>query len=162
MRGPTGRGERHAKRYRQRERDDIDDGFTWPRTTAVDIENMARDAFTRVNDIHDDAVHNDEHAPMDANVVEGDKRWNEERLDNVVRESTENVFEGSTLNRLQCSIVLFSLCSFYSMPHTFLDALLTWIAGDLLPTSNCFPRMSYEVKNMLMKLGLKHKQNHCC
>lgn len=48
------------------------------------------------------------------------------------------------------------------MPNTFVDALLKWIAGDLLPTSNCFPRTSYEVKNMLMKLGLEHRQVHCC
>ena len=48
------------------------------------------------------------------------------------------------------------------MPRTFLNAHLTWIAGDLLPTSNCFSRTSYVVKNMLMKLGLQHKQIHCC
>ena len=70
---------------------------------------------------------------------------------NLVRESTERVFEDNTQNRLQCSIVLFSLCSLYSVPHTFLDALLTWIVGYLLPTSNCFPSTSYEVKSMLMK-----------
>ena len=43
-----------------------------------------------------------------------------------------------------------------------MDALLTWIAEDLVPTSNYFPRTSYEVKSMLMKLRLKHRQVHCC
>lgn len=162
MRGPVGRGKKRAERYRQRVHDDIDDGFTWPRTNAVDIENMARDAFTRVDDIHNDAVHNDEQAPIDANVGNGDEQWNEDKLDNLVRESTERVFEDNTQNRLQCNIVLFSLCSLYYVPHIFLNALLTWIAGYLLPTSNWFPRTSYEIKIMLMKLGLKHKQIHCC
>jgi hypothetical protein len=98
---------------------------------------------------------------VDGNGMEDNGQWNEQNLEHLVRESTESVFEGSTQNRLQCCIVLFSLCSLYSVPQTFLDALLTWIAGDLLPTSNCFPRTSYEVKTMLMKLGLKHKQIHC-
>ena len=31
-----------------------------------------------------------------------------------------------------------------------------------MPTSNCFPRTAYEVKSILMKWGLKHKQIHCC
>ena len=56
--------------------------------TAVDIENMARDAFTRIDDIHNDAVNNGEQAPMDANNIEEDEQWNEENLENLVREST--------------------------------------------------------------------------
>jgi hypothetical protein len=91
----------------------------------VDIENMARDAFTRIDDIHNDAVDNGEQAPMDANIIEGEEQWNEVNLENLVRESTESVFEGNTQNRLQCCIVLFSLCTLYSVPHTFMDALLT-------------------------------------
>jgi hypothetical protein len=128
----------------------------------VDIENLARDAFTRIDEIHNAAVQHVEEEEEEDIVLKTDDQWNEENLEELVRESTENVFEGSTQNRLQCCIVLYSLCSLYSVPHTFLDALLTWIAGDLLPTSNCFPRTSYEVKTMLMKLGLKHKQIHCC
>ena len=128
----------------------------------MDLENMARDAFTRIDDIHNEAVHNGEQEPPDGIVVEEDEHYHEENVEHLVRESIECVFEGSSQNRLQCCIVLFSLCSLYSVPQTFLDALLTWIAGDLLPTSNCFPRTSYEVKSMLMKLGLKHKQIHCC
>ena len=66
------------------------------------------------------------------------------------------------MNHLQCCIVLFSLCTLYSVPHTFVDALLMWIGGDLLPTVNCFPRTSYELKSTLMKFGLNHMQIHCC
>ena len=162
MRGPARRPQRGAERYRRRGRDDRDDGFAWPGRTAVDIENMARDAFTRIDDILNVAVNEGQNGAMDDNNVEGDDQWNDGNIQFFIQESTQCVFEGSTLNRLQCSIVLFSLCTLYSVPHTFFDALLTWIAGDLLPTSNCFPRTSYEVKSMLMKLGLQHKQVHCC
>ena len=99
---------------------------------------------------------------MDADNIEHDGQWNEVNLEYLVRESSERVFEGSSQNRLQCAIVLFSLCTLYSVPHTFVDALLKWIGGDLLPTSNCFPRTFYEMKYMLMKLGLEHRQVHCC
>lgn len=94
--------------------------------------------------------------------LEDEDFFNEMNVQNLLRDSTEKIFEGSVVNRLQCGIVLFSLCSLYSVPNTFLDALLTWIAGDLLPTSNCFPRTSYEIKTMLMKWGLKHRQVHTC
>ena len=162
MRGPTGLPQRGRERYRFRRHDNRADGFTWPSRTVVDLEDMARDAFTRIDDIHNDAMNEGNQAAMDGLNVEGDEEWNAANLEHLVQESTQGVFEGSSQNRLQCCIVLFSLCSLYSVPNTFLDALLTWIAGDLLPTSNCFPRASYEVKTMLMKLGLKHKQVHCC
>jgi len=161
---PVRQRDREGERYREPQPEDMEGGFTWPERATVDVENMARDAFTRVDDIHNEFVNEDGQAPIniDNNNLEVDDELNEENLEDLVRESTERVYEGSDLNRLQCAIVLFSLCSLYSVPHTFMDALLTWIAGDLLPTSNCFPRTSYEVKSMLMKLGLQHKQVHCC
>jgi hypothetical protein len=162
VRGPTGCPQRGKERYRPRRRDNRADDFKWPRRTVVDIENMARDAFTRIDDIHNDTTNERNQAAMDGLNVEGDDQWNEVNLEHLVQESTQRVFEGSSQNRLQCCIVLFSMCSLYSVPHTFLDALLTWIAGDLLSTSNCFPRTSYEVKTMLMRLALKNKQIHCC
>ena len=99
---------------------------------------------------------------METGSGEIEGRLDEANLEHMIRESTETVYEGGSQNRLQCAIVLFTLCSLYSVPHMFLDALLTWIAGDLLPTSNRFPRTAYEVKSLLMKLGLKHDQVHCC
>lgn len=108
----------------------------------MDLENMARDAFGRIDEIHDADVLGSDQIPMDMNNNEGEEQVNEVNFENLVRESTQHVFGGSTQNRLQCCIVLFSLCNLYSVPHTFLDALLTWIAGDLLPISNCFPQTS--------------------
>ena len=136
--------------------------FTWPETNNVDVESMARDAFTRIDDIHSDIM-NEDGQPFGNvdNILEEDEE-NEVDMDSLMRESAEKVFEGSELNHLQCAIIIFSLCSLYSVLNTFLDALLTWMAGDLLPTSNCFPKTSYEIKRILMKWGLKHKQIHYC
>jgi hypothetical protein len=162
VRGPARAHPNESEHYRAEGRYDGDQGFTWPQRTAVDIENMARDAFGHIDDIHRNIINDGEGANMDVDAGDGDVEYNEANLEQMIRESTERVYEGSSQNRLQCAIVLFSLCTLYSVPHTFLDALLTWIAGDLLPTSNKFPRTTYEVKTLLMKLGLKHDQVHCC
>jgi len=127
----------------------------------VDVENMARDAFEHIDEIHDDIVNDGQPCMEDVNV-EGDAESNEENLEYLVGESTQQVFEGSTLNHLQYVAILFFLCSLYLVLYTFICALLTWIVGDLLPTLNCFLRTSYKVKIMLMKLGLQHKHIHCC
>lgn len=162
VRGPAMAEDIEGEQYRRHRNRDPHGGFTWPRRTAVDVENMARDAFARVDDIHNNSGDEDDPTGMEAGMGEVEGQYDEANLSHLIRESTESVYEGSTQNRLQCSIVLFTLCTLYSVPHTFLDALLTWIAGDLLPTSNKFPRTAYEVKSLLMKLGLKHEQVHCC
>ena len=140
----------------------MDGDFTWPERHFVDVENLTRDAFFRTDKIHDDIMNAERGAAGADYNMDGEDEYDEANLENLVRDSMTIVFDGSSLNRLQCGIVLFSLCSLYSVPHTFVDALLMWIAGDLLPTSNCFPRTSYELRSMLMKVGLKHKQVHCC
>jgi hypothetical protein len=160
VRGPALVQDGVGEQYRRRGHRPQQEGFTWPRRTAVDVENMARDAFARIDEIHSGPE--DEVAGMEPGMGEIEGEFDEANLEHMIRESTETVYEGGTQNRLQCAIVLFTLCTLYSVPHTFLDALLTWIAGDLLPTSNKFPRTAYEVKSLLMKLGLKHDQVHCC
>ena len=116
-----------------------------------------------MEDIHNEFINEEGQVPehADGENLEGAEEFNELNFESLVQESTETVFEGSNLNRLQCAIIISSLCSLYLVPNTFMDALLTWIAGDLLP-SNCFPRTSYEIKKMLMKLGLQQRQVHCC
>lgn len=162
MRGPVIPPDRDGERYRRRGRRNGDEQFTWPRRTAVDVENMAREAFARADNIHSNRSNDGDEFNMDVEIGDDVSQMDEANLEHLIRESTESVYEGSTQNRLQCSIVLFSLCALYSVPHTFLDAFLTWIATDLLPTSNTFPRTAYEVKSLLMKFGLKHTQVHCC
>lgn len=125
MRGPAAPRRRQGERYRRRERVNGEHGFNWPRANVVDLDNMARDAFTRIDEIYNVVVNEGDEAPMDAHNVEVDEQYNEVNFENLVQESTQNVFEGNNQNRLQCSIVLFTLCSLYSVPNTFLDALLT-------------------------------------
>ena len=134
--------------------------FMWTETTTINVENMARDAFHQVDEIHEDVINDNETHGDHGNNVEEDPS-DELNLENLLRQSRE-MFEGSDMNRLQCCIVLFSLCTLYSVPHTFVDALLMWIGRDLLPIANCFLRTSYELKSTLMKFGLNHRQIHCC
>jgi len=148
--------------YRSEEHDDGEAGFTWPERTNVDVENMAKDAFTRIDDIHSNIMNEVRHARDTGGNVEEEEEGNDVDMETLLRESIEKIFDGSELSRLQSAIIIFSLCTLYSIPNTFVDALLTWIAGDLLPTLNNFPRTSYKVKSILMKFGLKHKQVHCC
>ena len=42
--------------YRRRRRNDRDEEFTWPQRNAVDLETMARDAYRRVDDVHNNVV----------------------------------------------------------------------------------------------------------
>ena len=162
VQGPLEPPNTHGERYRSEASDERASEFRWLQKTTVDVDGMVRDAFMHFDDIHNDFLNEQEDPGFNYNV-EGDVDMNTDfNAKSVLKDSTEKIFEGSNLNRLQCCIVLFSLCSLYSVPNTFVDALLTWIAGDVLPTSNCFPRTSYEMKTMLLKWGLKHQQVHTC
>lgn len=162
VQGPARRPRRRAEHYRQEGHEEGAGDFTWPNRAPVDVEGMVRDAFGHVDDIHNNVVNENNQVLEDGMNLEGDDDFDGVNVENLLRDAREKIFEGNSLNRLQCGIVLFSLCSLYSVPNTFLDALLTWIAGDLLPTSNCFPRTSYEIKTMIMKWGLQHRQVHTC
>ena len=160
--GPALHPHRHEEPYRRANVDQAGGAFFWPHRNDIDIESMARDAFTRMDDIHESVMNENQGEPRDADNLDADEEFNEVVMESLLRQSTEKVFDGSQVNRLQCAIIVFSLCSLYSVPNTFVNALLTWLAGDVLPTSNCFPRTAYEVKSILMKWGLKHRQVHCC
>ena len=56
MRGLAAPSHPEEEMYRQTPRYDSGNTFMWPRGTAVDLENMARDAFGRVDDIHSDVL----------------------------------------------------------------------------------------------------------
>ena len=111
VRGPARVPYREAEDYRREGRPDGDEGFTWPRRTEVDIQNMARDAFGHIDHIHRNIINDGGVPDTDANVLDSDGEYNEANLEHMIRESTESVYEGSSQNRLQCAIVLFSLCN---------------------------------------------------
>jgi len=98
--GPTLHPHRGEESYRDHHEDGGEPRFTWPENNVVDVEGMARDAFGRIDEIHNDSIDNDGEACMDEGNIEGDTLWNEENFQYLVRESMEKVFEGSSQNRL--------------------------------------------------------------
>lgn len=57
VKGPAAAIESNEEAYRSRQRrEDDENRFTWPRMAPVDLENMARDAFGRIDDIHDEVL----------------------------------------------------------------------------------------------------------
>jgi hypothetical protein len=83
-------------------------------------------------------------------------------MEEMIRESTQPVWDGCAINRLQASIILMNMCTVHRVPNTFLDELLTFLSADLLPRGNNLTRTSYETKRMVMKMDLKHESIHCC
>jgi hypothetical protein len=104
--------ERCRRRRHRRQRED----FTWPARTTVDAENMARDAFARIDEIHNNSSNTSDGAGMDAVFAELEGQFDEANLEHMIQESTQTVYGGSSQNRLQCAIVLFTLCILYSVP----------------------------------------------
>jgi hypothetical protein len=66
------------------------------------------------------------------------------------------------VNLLQTVIVILNLTSLYGVPNAFLDELLLFLAGDLLPQANCMVRNTSKAKRLMMKMGLQHERIHCC
>jgi len=57
---------------------------------------------------------------------------NMDDFERLVIESTEVVYEGCGMNRLQASIVLLNMVNLYGIPYTFLDKVLRFLIRDLL------------------------------
>lgn len=97
-------------------------------------------------------------APEDDTVDEDDNV----DFENLILECSEPLFEGSRESRMQSGIVLMTLATVFGVSDTFLTALLTYLAGTLLPTNNVMPRTAYELKRMIRRLGLEHQRIDTC
>ena len=93
---------------------------------------------------------------------EAEEDLDEVQYQNLLWESTTPVYDGCHQNRIQSAIVLMTLVSVYGVLDSFLTAIFTYLAGNLLLRSNCLPRTAFELKMMVRKLGLEHKRIHCC
>ena len=137
--------------------------FFWPRRTKVEVEQMVEDAYRQADVIHEDAFVDVGHTTHESN---GGRHENDIvnvlELENLISESTQPVYEGCPVSRLQACIVLMNMVNLYGVPYTFFDELLRFLAADLLPQSNCLPRNMYEMKSVLPKMGLEHQAIHCC
>ena len=160
IRGPIQEPEVGEEEYAWRRQDEDEaPRYIWPRRTEVEVEHMVQDAYARADEIHEEATAN----PVDfGNLPNENEEVRMADWEQLVAESTEKVYEGCRVNRLQASIVVLNMVNTYGIPYTFLDELLCFLAGDLLPQSNCLPRTTYEMKSMLMKMGLEHVAIHCC
>jgi hypothetical protein len=123
---------------------------------------MLQDAYARVDEVNA-AVYDsggDETHLEDFGCTEG-LDPNVEDFADLLQESSERVSEGCTQSRTQSGVVFMTLVNLYSMLQNFMDALLKYLGEDLLPSSNCLPRSTYDVKRMVLKLGLRHRAVHC-
>ena len=160
IRGPIEEPESGEEEYAWRRDGNDGERYVWPRRTKVEVEQMVQDAFARADFIHEGG--GVEHAEVqnlnDLVNLEGQMH----DLNVLIGESVEAVYEGCGVNHLQASIVFLNMVNIYGVPYSFLDELLRFLAADLLPQSNCLLRSTYDMKTMLMKMGLEHRAIHCC
>ena len=162
VRGPAAHPAR-GEEYARQNNDNDEHRFVWPRRTQVEVDNMVQDAFARVNTLHESVAGNDRDAPnMPEDPVQETTDVNMADMEQLLLESTEAVYEGCSINRLQAGIVMLNMANLYGVPHTFMDELLSFLSTVLLPQSNCLPRNTYEMKKMIMKMGLEHEAIDCC
>jgi hypothetical protein len=85
-----------------------------------------------------------------------------EIMEEMLRQCVEPLFPGTKTHKLQFSIIVMTLYSMHSLSHYFVDELLTFLKEDVLPPGNLMPRSTYEMKSLVMKLGLSYECIHCC
>jgi len=124
---------------------------------------MVNDAFAHMNELHVEAIQGDgDPTYMSNDPIEEDMGLNLDDMEHLIEQSTKPLFDCCVMNRLQASIMLVNIVNLYGVPHTFLDELLSFVATNLLPQSNCFLRNTYEIKKLIMKMGLEHQAILCC
>ena len=142
---------------------DYDNFEEAPPNANLNLDNMAEIFFARVDEIHQQFTEEgDEVLDFDDLSSEENEPDRSEILEELVREAVEPLFPGSRSSRLQFSIILMSLYTLFSLSHHCIDEILTFFKHDVLPEGNTCPSTSYEMKSMLMKLGLSHEIIHCC
>ena len=143
--------------------EEVDDFEPVPPNTDVNFEEMAQNFFAQADEIHEH-VSEDEDTFLDFEELSSTDEETDDTnvIDDLLQQSREPLYDGSQTSTLQFSIILMSLCTLFSVSHHCLDELLTFLKHDVLPANNNCPRNSYEMKTLLMKLGLSHKSIHCC
>lgn len=134
-----------------------------PPNTHVDFNKVVGNCFARADEIHG-GIGQDKDVVLDFDDLSSEEEEADTTpiLEEVLQQSAQPLFPGSKTSRLQFSIILMSLCTLFSVSHHCLDEILTFLKHDVLPDDNECPKNSYEMKAMLMKLGLSHETIHCC
>ena len=127
------------------------------------MNDLVHEAYVRADELHAEAHEQINMETEAADTYNGSEiDMSEVDMEHLLNESTTLVYENCLVNRLQAGIILLNMCNLFGVPNTFLDELLMFLSGDLLPRSNCLPRSSYETKRMVMRMGLEHQAIHCC
>ena len=160
LRGPVQQLNPGEEFYHRAEERDGSEGFAWPNVEGVEYQRMMYAAFGTANTLH-------RVASEDGMNFTAEREMREDECDdvnflNLIRDSVNPVYPGCRENRIQSGIVLMSLASVYGVSDAFLSALLTYLAGNLLPRTNSLPRTAYELKTMIRKLVLHHERIHSC
>jgi len=131
--------------------------------TKVNFEEVAHNYLARVDKIHQQILE-DNNVVLDFDDMssEEEESHNTNVLEELFQKSTEPLFDGSTTSKLQFNIILMSLCTLFLVSHHYLDKILTYLKHDVLLSNNNCPKNSYEMKKILMKLGLSHENIHYC
>lgn len=128
----------------------------------VRARNLAYDAFGRADSLEREAYAEEGVPHMGADGDEDHLQENEVEFQNTMSECMEPLYVGSRETRMQSGIVLMTLSTVFGVSDTFLSALLTYLAGTLLPRQNLLPRTAYELKRMIMRIGLDHQRIDSC
>ena len=143
--------------------EDMDEFEGVPPNTNINFEEMAENYFVRMDEIHQQE-RDEEDCVLDFEDFSSEDEQPDMTplMEELLRESTEPLFQRSQSSRLQFNIILMSLCTLYFVSHHCLDEILTFLKYDVLPSGNTCPKSSYEMKRLLLKLGLSHETIHCC
>lgn len=126
------------------------------------VRNLAYDAYGRADSLEREAGSHGIGGPNFIHEEEDFAGNDEVDFDNIMQECTELLYEGSSETRMQSGIVVMTLATVFGVSDTFLSALLTYLAGTLLPRNNCMPRTTYELKCMIRRVGLEHERIDTC
>lgn len=159
--GPEDDG-RYGEPYRRTKGGNrTDPSYTWPPTTEIQFRRMVHEAYGRA-----DRLQREVSEPVrEEDLPRHEEEQTEEvelNFENTFQDCVVPLYEGSRQNRLQAGIVIMTLSTVYGVSDNFLSALLTFLAGTLLPQSNNLPCTAYELKTMIRRLGLEHERIHCC
>lgn len=139
---------------------DVEDN---PPNREVHLEEMAEDFFTQADEIHHQFLEEDDTVLDFEEMLFDDEEVDDSvLLEDLLVQAKEPLFAGSSTSTLQFNIILMSLCTLFSISHHCLDEILTFLKDNVLPVGNRCLKSSYEMKALLMKLGLSHEVIHCC
>jgi hypothetical protein len=76
--------------------------------------------------------------------------------------ATLPLYEGSTLSMLSATLLIVNFCKTHGVSNVFMNELLMFLSGSILPVGNCLPSTEYEASKILRRLGLAYNMIHAC